>query len=285
MTEQTVAHTIRLSRADADRSLVELLDLYPAGLQEREPDAETIEYILYGAVSDLPSIERVRAVLGPQIDISSTVVADDWKDEWKRFHRPITVNGRDGQIRVSPSWETETLPGQPTPGTDQLHELIIDPGQAFGTGSHATTKLCLELLLDLSPSGSFADWGCGSGVLAIAASKLGYQQVYACDNDPLAIEATTTNAEVNKAPDIIITQVDLALQPGPVADTVAANLSRPLLVEALRLLYHHPKHLIVSGLLQSEVDEVSHACAGLGLQETERRVSGDWAALLLAGAD
>ena len=76
-------------------------------------------------------------------------------------------------------------------------DLVIDPGQAFGTGAHHTTRLCLELLLELEPAGAFADWGCGSGVLAIAAARLGWAPVLACDSDPAAVEATRENAAVN----------------------------------------------------------------------------------------
>ena len=108
-------------------------------------------------------------------------------------------------------------------------EIVIDPAQAFGTGAHATTRLCLELLLALPPGGPCVDAGCGSGVLAIAAAKLGWSPVLGIDHDPLAVAATRENAAVNGAA-VDVRRHDL-LHDGPVpsAPTVLANLLGPLL--------------------------------------------------------
>ena len=121
--------------------------------------------------------------------MTTTSVPDDWADRWSDFHKPIVVGDR---IRVRPSWwdaESETI------------DVVVDPGRAFGTGAHPTTRLCLALLLELDgageASGAIADWGTGSGVLAIAAAKLGFSPVLACDRELASLEAAQANAEAN----------------------------------------------------------------------------------------
>jgi ribosomal protein L11 methyltransferase len=163
--------------------------------------------------------------------------------------------------------------------------VVIDPGRAFGTGAHATTRLCLELLLGLDGFGPLVDLGCGSGVLAICAGKLGFRPVVALDFDPLAVEATTANARRNGV-HLEVERYDLRSDPvsPSAASTVAANLLTPLLLtwagrlgEAERL----PERVIAGGLLVGEGDRVAAAFEPLGLRETARSTSGDWAALLL----
>jgi ribosomal protein L11 methyltransferase len=158
-----------------------------------------------------------------------------------------------------------------------VHELVIDPGQAFGTGAHPTTRLCLELLLDLDPDGSFADLGCGSGVLAIAAAKLGWSPVIAVDAEVASVDATVANARDNGVALDRVERWDLRRQAPPDADTVAANLMRPLLLRLAGRM--SPEALILSGLLEDEVDEVAAAFAPL--RERRRLVEGGWGAVLL----
>ncbi len=160
-------------------------------------------------------------------------------------------------------------------------DVVIDPAQAFGTGAHATTRLCLELMLELEPRGAFLDVGCGSGVLAIAAAKLGWEPVVAVDFDLLSVEATRANAAAN-AVALQARAGDLRREAMPGAPTVAANLLRPLLLTyAERLGSPPPERLILSGLLREEADEVAAAFAPHGLRERARREAGEWAALLL----
>jgi ribosomal protein L11 methyltransferase len=157
---------------------------------------------------------------------------------------------------------------------------VIDPGRAFGTGSHATTRLCLELLLTLRARGSFLDLGCGSGVLAIAAAELGFAPVLAVDNDPAAVQATVQNARVNGA-QLQVEAGDLRHGPVPSADTVAANLLGPLLITYAARLDRVPERLIAGGLLVDEIPRVSQAFAARGLGVVDTRSAGDWAALLM----
>jgi ribosomal protein L11 methyltransferase len=267
---------IRVARADAEAVLAELLQLVPGGLEECDAGADAVEYAIYGAPGELPALPELRAAAGAAlVDVSSSEVPDDWSERWKAFHRPVDVSWRLRRVRVRPPWEAP-LAGD---GID----LVIDPGQAFGTGAHHTTRLCLELLLELGdPAGAVADWGCGSGVLAIAAARLGWDPVLACDSEPAAIAATRANAQANGVAGISATRVDLRRAAGPWAPVVLANLVRPLLLDVAALMTRPPERLIASGLLRAEAAEIAAAFARHGLRETARRDGGEWTALLLA---
>jgi ribosomal protein L11 methyltransferase len=132
-------------------------------------------------------------------------------------------------------------------------------------------------------SGPVADWGTGSGVLAIAAGKLGWGPVTACDREPASLEAAAANAEANGVP-VAIERLDVREGAPPVAPTVIANLTAQLLIECARHLAdgdEAPERLVCSGMLTEECDGVAGAFAAAGLREAERRVEGDWSALLL----
>jgi len=265
---------IRVDRAHAEAVLAELLELAPGGLEERE-DGDAIEYVIYGAPGEIPALPDVRAVAGGAlVDVSTSEVPDDWSERWKAYHRPVDVSWRFRRLRVRPPWER--------PLEDGL-DVVIDPGQAFGTGAHHTTRLCLELLLELDPDGALADWGCGSGVLAIAAARLGWDPVLACDWEAASVEATRENAVVNGVPGIAVERLDLRRDEGPWAPVVVANLIRPLLLDVAGLMTRPPRTLIVSGLLREEAAEVGEAFARCGLRETARRDGGEWSALRLDG--
>jgi ribosomal protein L11 methyltransferase len=159
-------------------------------------------------------------------------------------------------------------------------DVVIDPGQAFGTGGHPTTRLCLELLVDLPPAGALADWGCGSGVLAVAAAKLGWAPVVACDVEVASVEATSVAAGANGV-EVAVTRCDLRRAAGPWAPTVVANLVRPLLLEVAARLERVPSVLLASGLELGEVDEVAAAFGARGLSLAGRRDGDGWSAILL----
>jgi ribosomal protein L11 methyltransferase len=281
---------LRVRRADAELVLAELLELAPGGVEEVDIDTETVEYAVYGSSGELPELPALRAAAGEAlVEVSTSEVADDWADRWREFHKPLVLGER---LAVRPPWE----PPQAT-----ALDVVIDPGRAFGTGAHATTRLCLELLLEISAAGArtgtaagglglseppgFAaiDLGCGSGVLAIAAAMLGHGPVLALDYDQLAVDATLENAAVNGVAEQIETRrFDLRDEPVPAAPLVLANLLRPLLL-AWSATLAAPAHrrIIASGLLEREADEVAQAFAAHGYSETRRRVGGEWAALLL----
>ncbi len=164
-------------------------------------------------------------------------------------------------------------------------EIVIDPAQAFGTGAHPTTRLCLELLLTLEADGRaggrLLDIGCGSGVLAIAAGLLGWDPVVGVDHDPESVAATRANAAANGAL-VDAHLLDLRRDEIAHAPTMTANLLAPLLQDLAVKLTEPPTRLVASGLLHDQVDAVSTAFAERhGLIELERRHEGDWAAVLL----
>jgi len=265
---------VRVARADAEAVLAELLELAPGGLEERDVSDAEIEYVLYGAAGELPTLPDLRAAAaGALVDISTSEVRDDWAERWKTFHRAVEVRRRGRRLCVRPPWEAP-LNGD---GVD----LVIDPGQAFGTGAHHTTRLCLELVLDLAPDGALADWGCGTGVLALAAARLGWAPVLACDWEAASVEATLSNTALNGVTEIEVARVDLRSAEGPWAPTILANLVRPLLLEVAARMTRPPERLIVSGLLRDEADEVAAAFTRHGLREADRRHGGEWSALLL----
>ena len=257
---------VRVERDAADLVLAELMTFAPGGLEERQA-GEAIEYVLYGAAGELPDVGDVRAAVGGRlIEVSTAQLPDGWGEDWRSFHKPLDV----GSLRVRPPWE---------PARAGALDVVIDPGQAFGTGSHATTRLTLELLASSAPDGALADWGCGSGVLAIAAAKLGWAPVLACDVEPESVTAAREGALANGVT-VEVMRCDVR-QGGPRAPTVLANLVRPLLLQVAAGMTEIPRRLIISGLEGDEPDEVVPAFERRGLRETRRRSADDWSAIEL----
>lgn len=269
---------LRVRREDAEIALAELLELAPSGVEELELGEDIVEYAVYGAPGELPELPDLKAAAGSAlVEVITQEVPDDWHERWKAFHRPVEVSGPRGTLRVRPPWEAAG-------GRTGVQELVVDPGQAFGTGAHHTTRLCIELLLEVEPGGACVDLGCGSGVLAIAAARLGWSPVRGLDHERESVQATFDNAAVNSVV-VAADSFDLLHDgPAPSAPTVLANLLRPLLVHVALTGFagEPPRTLIASGLLAHEADEVAAAFAeNQGLRETARRHGGEWAALLL----
>jgi ribosomal protein L11 methyltransferase len=293
---------IRVQRAHAELVLAELLELAPAGVEETEIGEQTVEYAVYGAAGELPSLPDLKAAAGDGlVEISTSETADDWQDRWRQFHRPVLVAPSDRwagvrrqvpALRVRPPWEPASAGGG-----EPCEEIVIDPGQAFGTGGHATTRLCLEMLLELAATepehGALLDVGTGSGVLAIAAARLGFSPVLALDHDRLSVDAARANAAVNGA-SLELRRADLRNQAipwlgradaplGPIV--LLANLLRPLLLDLAHTIAAPPAHLLASGLLCDQVNEVVAVFAQrFGLRERRRLEDREWAAVwLVAG--
>ena len=276
----------------AERVLADLLEIAPGGVEEERGD-EWVEYAVYGPPGEIPSLPDLEAAAGDGlVEITSTEIPDDWADRWRDFHEPVAVSG--GRIVVHPSWEEGPWPDPVAPGrgaeeaTGDVLSLTIEPGQAFGTGAHATTKLCLEFLLELADAGEargpLADLGTGSGVLAIAAAKLGWRPVIGIDSEEAAIEAARDNAAAN---DVVLDleRRNLRERPPPPTPALVANLTAPLLEAVAERLDRPPRVLVCSGLLTSEADRVASAWAATGLTEVARRSEGDWTALLCRGPE
>jgi len=208
--------------------------------------------IEFAAYTKAGGEERLWQVFGPGAESD---VEAGWTEAWKKFHRPVRV----GRLWIGPPWE------QPDEG---LIAVVVDPGQAFGTGAHPTTQLCLRYLLEHEPA-SLLDLGCGSGVLSIAAAKIGYSPVTALDLDGAAIEAARANADANGV-ELDVKQADVSVDPLPAAELAVANIaSEPLLEIAGRI---DAAELVASGYLVAEEPEL----AGWELQE--RRELQGWAA-------
>jgi ribosomal protein L11 methyltransferase len=268
---------VRVRREHAELALAELLPLAPGGVEESDAGDE-VEYAIYGAAGELPDLGDVRAAAGEAlVSVSSREVADDWAERWKAFHRPLVLGDA---LVVRPPWEDAAAPHTAAGGP---LDVVIDPGQAFGTGGHATTRGCLEALLDLPPAGALLDLGCGSGVLAITAVKLGWGPVCAVDHDPVAVAAAQANAAVNDV-EVSVARVDLRTDSLPAAPTVLANLLRPLLLTYAERMADVPERLVAGGLLATEADEVVAAFARRGLVERERRERDGWASSVLVSA-
>ncbi len=293
---------IRVAPEQAEMVLAELLELTPAGVEEAQGSGGTVEYAIYGAPGELPGLPDLCALVGEAlVEVSTTEVPDDWHEQWKRFHRPVLIQASGASARgqrpvpalhIRPPWEAPS-----EHSATAVKEIVIDPGQAFGTGAHASTRMCLELLLALSaheaPAGPVLDVGTGSGVLAIAAALLGYRPVLGLDNEQASVIAAGENAAVNGV-EIELRRFDLRSQALPSPErarstggplVVLANLLRPLLLELADTIADPPVHLIAGGLLREEADEVAAAFAGrLGMRERERRSGGEWAALWMSRA-
>jgi ribosomal protein L11 methyltransferase len=297
---------IRVRSEQAELVLADLLELAPSGVEETEVGEGLIEYAVYGAPGELPALPDLHAATGGALlEVSTSELPDDWAERWKQFHRPVLIEApvptqvlahlRPPALHVRPPWE-------PPSRRRDVCEIVIDPAQAFGTGAHATTRLCLELLLELAldrepPRGGLVDVGTGSGVLAIAAAQLGFGPVLALDHERESVEASHENARVNGV-ELEVRRWDLRagrlpldaagedMSPeGEGGVVVLANLLRPLLLDLARALPVAPPALIASGLLVHEVDEIVLAFGEQhGLREHRRRESGEWAAVwLIAG--
>jgi ribosomal protein L11 methyltransferase len=213
-----------------------LLHLFPEGVEELDG--------AYAVYADEPPI-------GFDV-IAADDVRGGWEDAWREFHHGVVI----GSLWVGPPWEA--VPAGTTPVT-------IDPGRAFGTGAHPTTRLCLELLQEIEAT-SLLDVGCGSGVLSIAAAKLGFAPVGAIDLDEVAVETTAENATAN---DVAIDLLD-ELRP---AELAVMNIALDV-VEGL-LPKVPVERAITSGYLERDEPRVA------GWQRVDRRVRDGWAADLL----
>ncbi len=270
---------VRCTPEQAEIVLAELTVLAPNGVEE-EQGPGYVEYAIYGGEGELPELGEIEVAAGDGlVEVVATEVPDDWADRWQDFHKPLLVGER---LWLRPSWE------EPREGAI---DLVVDPGQAFGTGAHPTTRLCLEFLLALEQAGEakgpLTDLGTGSGVLAIAAAKLGWDPVSGYDHEVPSIEAAAANAKANGV-SVELERRNLREGLPGLAPTVVANMTAPVLKVVAGQLNDEesprtPTTLILSGLLHDELDETAAAFAPMGLAEADRRLQGDWAALLLRG--
>ena len=242
-----VTVTVTPDRAEAARGA--LLDLCPEGFEERSGAAlELVAYV---------DAEREAPIRRAFPDARSDAVAPGWERAWRAFHRPVRV----GPLWVGPPWIV------PDGGAIAV---VVDPGQAFGTGAHPTTRLCLSLLLE-QERGAVLDIGCGSGVLAIAAAKLDFDPVEAVDLEAEAVEATRRNAWANGV-DVRARTADALTDDLPRASLVLVNVEPPVVEGVARRV--SAERLIASGYLADD------RLALEGWQRLDRRELDGWAAEL-----
>ncbi len=204
---------------------------------------------------------------------------DDWAHSWKQYYKPIAL----GRVTVVPAWEDYTA---------KQGEIIVrmDPGMAFGTGTHETTRLVLLLLQDVLRGGErVLDVGTGSGILSICASKLGAADCHAYDIDPVAVKVARDNAQADGCDNITVGVSDLLqdvdLSGGPF-DICVANIVADIILRMLPdirryLLPQAP--LILSGIIDSRADQVREALAAHGFRIEREATENDWVAILARG--
>ena len=239
---------VRVPHARGEEARACLIDLFPEGFEEGSAAGE----LELAAYTDDAGVERIRRAFGQG---AVTEIAEDWAERWRDFHAPVRV----GPLWIGPPWLEP--PADATP-------VVIDPGRAFGTGAHPTTRLCIELLLERGRT-SLLDVGCGSGVVSIAAARLGFGPVRAIDVDPAAVDATRSNAAVNGV------VVDAGLVDALEADLPEAGLAvANIALEPVRLVAGRlrSRRLIASGYLAAGDP------APLGWRRLVRRTAAGWAA-------
>jgi ribosomal protein L11 methyltransferase len=242
---------------------------------ERSPGLEELRQAIE---RDLWYLSRIRPFSPPKF---RWIEGKNWEEAWKEHFRPMLI-GR--SLRLQPAW----LDFQ----EDDRRTVLVDPGMAFGTGAHPTTQLCLELLEDhIRPEDLVADLGCGSGILSIAAIRLGADRCLAYDIDPQSVTATRNNAELNRVGQRI--QVRLgsidelktdALEHGPLR-LVVANIVLKVLCDMLDSglgeVIMPEGRLILSGVLAEQVDELIEKGRSHGIELLDLREQEDWRALVL----
>ena len=261
--------------------------LMEAGALGTETDDTSQELVrVTGYFDHTPNRELVRSELADALrvydlptssvrDMNLREVADeDWLGEWKKTWQPVAVGRR---FIIAPPWAN-------IPDRQGRHVIRIEPGMAFGTGTHETTRLCLVMIEKYFAGGSFLDVGTGTGILAIAAAKLFPDaQVEACDTDAEAIAIATENARLNNVAERINFRVGTVEETTASADLVCANLTADVITPLLpALLSVTCGHLILSGILESQAEMVNTRLRECAVSEpTETAQDGEWIAVVV----
>ncbi len=263
--------------------------LMEAGAQGTETNESGSAHVTVSGYFDaVPEIERVRSALfdalriynlgsASLINLTIREIPDrDWLAEWKKDWQPVEV----GNFIIAPPW-IESEPGAVATGSRDRILIRIEPGMAFGTGTHETTRLCLKAIEKYFRGGSFLDVGTGTGILAIAAAKLfPGARVEACDTDAEAVEIARENARLNGVGEQIDFRVGSVTEQTSSADLVCANLTAPVIVDLLpALLGATCGRLVLSGILVEQTELVQSRLLELGAEGFQTDQDGEWIAL------
>ena len=244
------------------------------------PEDARLESSLLALAERIAALRHAGAALGAGT-ISHRFVADeDWAETWNAYIHTEKIGER---IVVRPTWE------EYTPSADEI-VIELDPGAAFGTGAHATTAMCLRWLEHLvSPGMRVYDVGCGSGILAVAAAKLGAGEVIAMDYDPVAVSVAEENIRQNNVHNVVACESDLlsACEGAAPAELITANIIADVIVRLFAQLDRHLAlggTLLASGIIDDRIADVEHAAAQHGFTVLDLTCEKEWAAMIIRRA-
>jgi ribosomal protein L11 methyltransferase len=261
----------------------ELSDLGSSGIWESgEPSPGYTQLTAY--FQNPPALDEIRSVLSPLFENADlippalktgTIDDQDWGEKWKKSWKSFPMGRR---FFIIPSWSDAVCP-------DDRFPLIIDPGQAFGTGTHETTQLTLEAMeIWMEPRRAVLDLGTGSGILAIAASFLEAKSIVACDNDPVAIEVARENLERNGVRGLGLMCGSIDAVAGQAVGFLLCNLTADAILEILPEIHRVMRPLgiaVFSGILNSQSAEIRKPAQALGLTMLQEKTRGEWCALVM----
>jgi ribosomal protein L11 methyltransferase len=261
--------TLRVGAGEVEEVLDAVLPALPGGAHLREA-GEAVELAI-AATPGAPDETELRRLIGSRlIELTVTEVSDDWRERRLARYEPLIVAER---FLLRPEWAPQ-VEGQ------GLTEIVLEQGPAFGTGVHPTTQACLATMTELEPGGSLADIGCGSGVLAIAAGKLGWAPIVAIDVDPNSVRIARGNADRNSV-EIEVRRLDVTAEAPPGAETVVANVPPAVQLALAERLDATPSLLIASGFKPDEIATVSSAWELRGLGVSDEVRANEWSVLVM----
>lgn len=230
----------------------------------------------------LLNVPRYLAGDGPLQVVHEKVEDEDWEQTWKEFYHPLRIGRR---LIIKPSWYPWPPDDQPDAARPDDIIIELDPEMAFGTGSHASTQLCLVALEDLVGQGdTVLDVGCGSGILALAAVGLGAAEVVAVDVDPVAVATTRANVARNVATERVrILRGDIRSVEADDFRLIVANINAPVVCELAPEAHRRLRaggYFIASGLVEHSVDDVTRACEAAGFVVADVRCQEGWACVI-----
>jgi ribosomal protein L11 methyltransferase len=259
---------VETTRAEAELASDTLFGFGALGIEERD-GADGAVVLLAGMPDEGAATRASATVDGARVE---PILDDGWADAWRAWARPVHI----GSLLVQPEW----LPGQPHDDTTTV--LVLDPGRAFGSGAHETTRLALaEVVARTRPGARVLDVGCGSGVLGVAAAMVAGAEVVAIDVDRYAVDVTNDNAARNAVSHLVHASTTPLASFDEPFDIVVANILavtlREIAADIARLVAPHGV-VILSGMLEQQADSVDHVYGSHGLSRVASTSAGEWVA-------